>query len=201
MTTLIPMLSGARIDLLAPDWRGIELADVAHGLAAIRRWNGQARRHVSVAEHSRRVHDLVAPRWRLAAALHDAGHEPFFGDLIVPSYNAIVALAPAAAEAIEHIKITLDVALCRAVLASFGPAFWPDGQSDAIEALALAIEMRSPQVRRADRDAAAIEARGLGRAGVAAPLELGPALPDASEALAWLDLVKAACAERYGAPA
>src|SRR3546814_3965999 len=35
------MLSGRRLDLLAPSPVDIELEDIAHGLARVARWNGQ----------------------------------------------------------------------------------------------------------------------------------------------------------------
>ena len=59
----------------------IEIVDIAHGLAFVARWNGQTRGDFaySVAEHSLLVEDICArlkpdwaPRWRLAALLHDA---------------------------------------------------------------------------------------------------------------------------------
>ncbi|MEQ4596242.1 MAG: hydrolase, partial [Methylobacteriaceae bacterium] len=48
------MLSGRRLDLLDPSPRDVEIADIAHGLARVARWNGQtAGPHVfSVAQHS-----------------------------------------------------------------------------------------------------------------------------------------------------
>jgi uncharacterized protein len=35
------MLSGRRLDLLDPSPLDIEIADIAHGLARVARWNGQ----------------------------------------------------------------------------------------------------------------------------------------------------------------
>ena len=48
------MLSGRRLDLLDPTPLDIEIADIAHGLAFVARWNGQTRGDwpYSVAEHS-----------------------------------------------------------------------------------------------------------------------------------------------------
>ena len=37
------MLSGRRLDLLDPSPLDIEIADIAHGLARVARWNGQTR--------------------------------------------------------------------------------------------------------------------------------------------------------------
>lgn len=91
------MLSGRRLDLLDPTPMDIEIADIAHGLAFVARWNGQtAGDHpYSVAEHSLLVERLFArsepdPRWRLAALLHDAP-EYVIGDMISPVKSAIGA--------------------------------------------------------------------------------------------------------------
>ena len=86
------MLSGRRLDLLDPTPMDIEIEDIAHGLAFVARWNGQTHGDFaySVAEHSLLVEELfsrlnpgVAPKWRLAALLHDAP-EYVIGDMISP---------------------------------------------------------------------------------------------------------------------
>lgn len=91
------MLSGRRLDLLEPSPLDIEIADIAHGLARVARWNGQTRgdHAFSVAQHSVLVERLVAelsPRLsreaRLMALLHDAP-EYVVGDLISPFKAAI----------------------------------------------------------------------------------------------------------------
>ena len=91
------MLSGRRLDLLAPDAADIEIEDIAHGLARVARWNGQTSgTHVlSVAQHSCMVEEITAalapewPRaWRLASLLHDAP-EYVIGDLISP-FKAVI---------------------------------------------------------------------------------------------------------------
>ena len=91
------MLSGRRLDLLAPSPLDIEIEDIAHGLARVARWNGQTKgRHAfSVAEHSLLVEALAAHfdpkldrRWRLAALLHDAP-EYVIGDMISPFKAAL----------------------------------------------------------------------------------------------------------------
>lgn len=93
------MLSGRRLDLLDPSPFDIEIQDIAHGLARVARWNGQTRgdHAFSVAGHSIVVEDClaqlkpgIAPRWRLAALLHDAP-EYVVGDLISP-FKAAVGL-------------------------------------------------------------------------------------------------------------
>lgn len=86
------MLSGRRLDLLAPSPGDIEISDIAHGLARVARWNGQTvgAHAFSVAQHSIVVADIVAAlmpsggRTLLRAALlHDAP-EYVLGDLISP---------------------------------------------------------------------------------------------------------------------
>jgi 5'-deoxynucleotidase YfbR-like HD superfamily hydrolase len=91
------MLSGRRLDLLDPSPLDIEVEDIAHGLARVARWNGQTlgEHAFSVAQHSVVVEEIVAhlqpeiaPRWRLAALLHDAS-EYVIGDMISPFKAAL----------------------------------------------------------------------------------------------------------------
>lgn len=91
------MLSGRRLDLLDPSPLDIEIADIAHGLARVARWNGQTHgSHVfSVAQHSLLVEaigtDLAAaitPSMQLELLLHDAP-EYVIGDIISPLKSAI----------------------------------------------------------------------------------------------------------------
>lgn len=86
------MLSGRRLDLLDPSPLDIEIADIAHGLARVARWNGQTSgAHIfSVAQHTLLVESVLReqmPRvdisFRLAAMLHDAP-EYVIGDMISP---------------------------------------------------------------------------------------------------------------------
>ena len=93
------MLSGRRLDLLDPSPSDIEIADIAHGLARVARWNGQTvgDHAFSVAQHATIVEQIVAAlepgidaRWQLAALLHDAP-EYVVGDLISP-FKAAVGL-------------------------------------------------------------------------------------------------------------
>src|ERR1700739_4486541 len=91
------MLSGRRLDLIDPSPLDVEIADIAHGLARVARWNGQTHgpEIFSVAPHSLLVEaifaaaDPDAPRsQRLAALLHDAP-EYVIGDMISPFKAAI----------------------------------------------------------------------------------------------------------------
>ncbi len=126
------MLSGRRLDLLDPTPVDIEIEDIAHGLAFVARWNGQTHGDFpySVAEHSLLVESLfargnpgIAPRWRLAALLHDAP-EYVIGDMISPVKAAI---GPGYGE--------LDARLTAAVHLRFGlPATLPAAIKTAIKA-------------------------------------------------------------------
>ena len=90
------MLSGRRLDLLDPSALDIEIADIAHGLARVARWNGQtAGAHIfSVAQHSLLVETIAHSRarldrrCRLAVLLHDAP-EYVIGDMISP-FKAVI---------------------------------------------------------------------------------------------------------------
>ncbi|MFY9639783.1 MAG: HD family hydrolase [Rhodomicrobium sp.] len=86
------MLSGRRLDLLDPSPLDVEIADIAHGLARLARWNGQTKgaHAFSVAQHCVLVEAIAAAlksdlseKYRLAALLHDAP-EYVVGDLISP---------------------------------------------------------------------------------------------------------------------
>src|ERR1041384_3665015 len=86
------MLSGRRLVLLDPSPLDIEIADIAHGLARVARWNGQTSgAHIfSVAQHTLLVEAVLREqmpradvRCRLAAMLHDAP-EYVIGDMISP---------------------------------------------------------------------------------------------------------------------
>src|SRR5437660_12792949 len=91
------MLSGRRLDLLDPSPLDIEIADIAHGLARVARWNGQTHgSHIfSVAQHTllveavlRAANPRVDHRVRLAVLLHDAP-EYVIGDMISP-FKAVI---------------------------------------------------------------------------------------------------------------
>src|SRR5271166_3963813 len=91
------MLSGRRLDLIDPSPVDVEIADIAHGLARVARWNGQTKgaEIFSVAQHSLLVEALFAAgspsplgKARLAALLHDAP-EYVIGDMISPFKAAI----------------------------------------------------------------------------------------------------------------
>ena len=136
------MLSGRRLDLLDPTPVDIEIADIAHGLAFVARWNGQTRGDYpySVAEHSllvevlfRRLDPAAPVKWQLAALLHDAP-EYVIGDMISPVKAAV---GPAYGE--------LDARLSAAIHLRFGlPASLP--------------KIVKAQIKKADRISAWLEA-------------------------------------------
>ncbi len=99
------MLSGRRLDLLDPSPLDIELADIAHGLARVARWNGQTSgAHIySVAQHTLLVEEIAHRRvgrpdrrLTLALLLHDAP-EYVIGDMISP-FKAVIGDAYKAVE-------------------------------------------------------------------------------------------------------
>lgn len=120
------MLSGRRLDLLDPTPVDIEIEDIAHGLSFVARWNGQTHGEYaySVTEHSLLVETIyarldpeTAPKWRLAALLHDAP-EYVIGDMISPvkaavgdGYEALDARLTAAI----HIRFGLPAQLPRQI--------------------------------------------------------------------------------------
>ena len=104
------MLSGRRLDLLDPSPLDIEIADIAHGLARVARWNGQTGgdHAFSVAQHSLLVEDIFSnlvkdapPDARLAALLHDAP-EYVIGDMISPFKSAVGGGYKAVEQRLQH---------------------------------------------------------------------------------------------------
>jgi 5'-deoxynucleotidase YfbR-like HD superfamily hydrolase len=115
------MLSGRRLDLLDPSPLDVEMADIAHGLARVARWNGQtAGAHIfSVAQHSLLVETIARQgsrldrQRRLAVLLHDAP-EYVIGDMITP-FKAVIGDAYKVVEkrllAAIHLRFGLSAAL------------------------------------------------------------------------------------------
>ncbi|GAK72356.1 hypothetical protein RRU01S_25_00460 [Agrobacterium rubi TR3 = NBRC 13261] len=112
------MLSGRRLDLLDPSPLDVELADIAHGLARVARWNGQTRgdHAFSVAQHSLSVESIFCrmntastPDQQLMALLHDAP-EYVIGDMISP-FKSVVGggykLVEKRLEAAVHLRFGL----------------------------------------------------------------------------------------------
>jgi 5'-nucleotidase len=161
------MLSGRRLDLIDPSPLDVEIADIAHGLARVARWNGQTSgTHIfSVAQHTLLVEAVmraqsprVDTRVRLAALLHDAP-EYVIGDMISP-FKAVLG---------DDYK-AVEKRLLAAIHIRFGlPPVLPD-------------EM-TRQIKNADRGAAYLEATQLaGFAEAEAKRLFGrdPGLPEAT---------------------
>jgi uncharacterized protein len=175
------MLSGRRLDLLDPTPVDIEIEDIAHGLAFVARWNGQTRGDwpYSVAEHSLLVEQIfarsqpgVAPRWQLAALLHDAP-EYVIGDMISPVKSAVgpgYGEMDARLTAAIHIRFGLPAALPapikKAIKTADMVSAWLEavqiagftqteadrlfGRPDSAVLRGLEIKLRPPSIVRAD---------------------------------------------------
>jgi 5'-deoxynucleotidase YfbR-like HD superfamily hydrolase len=139
------MLSGRRLDLLDPSPLDVEIADIAHGLARVARWNGQTSgAHIfSVAQHTllveavmREKNPRIDAKLRLAALLHDAP-EYVIGDMISP-FKAVIG---------ESYK-SVEKRLLGAIHVRFG---LPPALDDVTER----------QIKAADRGAAYLEATCL----------------------------------------
>jgi 5'-deoxynucleotidase YfbR-like HD superfamily hydrolase len=161
------MLSGRRLDLLDPSPLDVEIADIAHGLARVARWNGQTGGgHIfSVAQHTLLVEAVmraqsprIDARVRLATLLHDAP-EYVIGDMISP-FKAVLG---------DGYK-AVEKRLLAAIHIRFGlPPVLPDDMTR--------------QVKNADRGAAYLEATALaGFAEAEAKRLFGrdPGLPEAT---------------------
>jgi hypothetical protein len=203
MSTFITTVSGRHVDLSAPDWREIDIEDVARGLSQVARFAGQARRGFGVGQHSLVVADLAPPALKLAALLHDA-HEAFLGEWTGPGQEAVCLLDPHARAAIRRVQRGLDRAIARRVLEDVEAS---PIHGVAMEAALIADEMLHPKVVAADRQALALEmsikgqdALQSGGAEVARACALyGAFAPNAGViALEWLAAVRAAAFERYG---
>lgn len=175
------MLSGRRLDLLDPTPVDIEIEDIAHGLAFVARWNGQTRGDwpYSVAEHSllveeifSRAHPGSAPRWRLAALLHDAP-EYVIGDMISPvkaavgpGYGALDERLTAAVHLRFGLPAVLPVEVKRQIKAADRISAWLEavqiagfsqaesdkffGRPDTALMRGLVIRLRPPAIVRAE---------------------------------------------------
>jgi 5'-deoxynucleotidase YfbR-like HD superfamily hydrolase len=139
------MLSGRRLDLLDPSPLDVEIADIAHGLARVARWNGQTvGAHIfSVAQHSLLVETLAHQRTnldresRLGVLLHDAP-EYVIGDMISP-FKAVIGDAYKGVEArllaAIHLRFGLPPALPQDLVAQIKAA---DRAAAFLEATRLA---------------------------------------------------------------
>lgn len=131
--------SGRYVDLVNPLPEQISLSDIAVGLSNACRFGNQVSRFYSVAEHSVRCAEAVAPAHRLAALFHDA-HEAYTGDITAPMKRTLELAAP---NALKDLQTRLDIAIC-AHFGWFSPA-----------------ELKHPHVKEIDDAIMFREAAGL----------------------------------------
>lgn len=205
MSAICGTVSGKRVDLAAPDWRDIDIGDLARGLSLVNRFAGQSRRPFSSAQHSLVVAELAHPRARLPALLHDA-HEALTGEWTTPAIEAVRLLGgEGAALGLRKLRRGLDIAIARRVLEDH-EAVCEHGL--AVEAVALADEMAGEWVTAADAEALQVEmavrewdALSHGRSPLTSRgCELyGVVAPDPGVVMAeWVKAVRLAAFERYG---
>lgn len=187
------MLSGRRLDLLDPTPVDIEIADIAHGLSFVARWNGQTRGDYaySVTEHSLLVETIYSrlvanpmPKWQLAALLHDAP-EYVIGDMISPVKAAVGGGYGALDERLTaaiHIRFGLPAQLPREVKHKIK-------QADKVSAWMEAVEIAGFSEAEATRFFGKPEAALIKDLQIA----LRPPMEVRAEFLSRFDTVLAAC--------
>lgn len=155
--------STGRIDLFEPDWRRVDIEDIALSLARQPRFNGQTWRTVSVLEHSLAVARMMPARYRLAALLHDA-RESYLGDLTRPAVAVVDRIAGHGGlffNVIEGVGQRLDGAIAYRVL-NVGGLLGLNRDALAAAAIRLSIEMAGEPVKTADDLACHLELRLFG---------------------------------------
>lgn len=129
ITTYISTFKGNRFYPAEPRIDGVDIEDIAHGLAYQCRFNGQTSAFYSVAQHSLMVADLVPSALRRAALLHDAA-EAYLGDMVKP----LKALVPD----FGHI----EAGVTHLIAEAFGVDFGDYGTIKYADLVALATEKR-----------------------------------------------------------
>ncbi len=79
----ITTFMGKKFHYLDPQPDEIGIKDIAHALSLTCRFGGHCREFYSVAQHSIHVAELVSPKLKLSALLHDA-HEAYLHDVPRP---------------------------------------------------------------------------------------------------------------------
>lgn len=158
METWMPSASGKPVELLTPFASEVDFRDIAHALAHLNRYHGNARTPVSVGLHTLIGLDAAPEALKPYWLLHDA-HEPRIGEHATPAKTALVEImrgmfgAKAAdnlREAMRQFAANHDSAIHRAA----GLAAPTTEQIDAIRAIdlrCLATERRdflAPHSRR-----------------------------------------------------
>lgn len=130
----IQVHSGMLVPVLEPRPDHILIADIAHALSNLCRFNGHARAFYSVAQHSVLVSRAVPPEDALWGLLHDAA-EAYIGDVTRPLKLWLEHVAPGALSGVER-------RLQQAIAARFGlPDRMPASVKHADDVL-LATEKR-----------------------------------------------------------
>lgn len=211
--SLMLLRDGRQLDLARPDWRVMDLGDIAHSLARQVRYCANCPRPVSIAEHSIAVAALAPERLALAALLHDA-HEAFLGDVTRPVEAALARRmgehGDAFVAALWAMRQVLDVEIAMLAL-TLAPGFAGVNSGTLLHARAAAAvcsEMWSAPLVMADAGAGLMERQAFfpapGRAGpapaVITRIDALYVFGDASVteiASAWLDAVEHHVAQRF----
>jgi len=109
VTDWIETYTGKKFYPQKPDYRDIDIADVAHSLSNKCRYSGATYRFYSVAQHSVHVCEFVPNEYKLEALLHDAS-EAYFPDVpypIKPFLKELMVYEEALQRAIAH-RFNLD---------------------------------------------------------------------------------------------
>lgn len=111
-------LYGHAIDLVDPAPADVDFREIAHALAGIHRYAGNAATPVSVAFHTLIAADAAEPDIKPYVLLHDA-HESRLGDITTPCADALDAMLEAGQrgavrKAIARLKATHDVVIWKA---------------------------------------------------------------------------------------
>lgn len=148
-TTYISTFKGNRFYPDEPRIDGIDIEDIAHGLAYQCRFNGQTAVFYSVAQHSLMVASLLPPPLHKAALLHDAA-EAYLGDVVKPLKHLLPAFA------------AIEAGVTRLIAQAFGVNFGQPpadaGAHGAAPPLGCAVHQA---IKRADLVALATEKRDL----------------------------------------
>lgn len=131
---------------LAPDYKAVDILDIAHALAMKCRYTGHVRNFYSVAEHCVRVSRIVPPAFALPALLHDAS-EAYLPDLAAPIKRQFYVEHVAPAVITEPFK---DI-----------ESFVLDAVFEGLGVQALRHVAESEQVKKADLQMLAAEVRDL----------------------------------------
>jgi hypothetical protein len=83
MDTWIQTVSGGRFDPINPRPEDVKIADIAHALSNICRFNGHCSEFYSVAQHSVLVCDALPQEFKPWGLLHDAS-EAYIADVSMP---------------------------------------------------------------------------------------------------------------------